>query len=104
MFIQDSPSWIMARATLRVRQLWEVDDSKGGPCRGRVTTGLAEHLHMRLYVNRHVRVSTDNSRRVVEGIVYRYRTGIAWRDLPREEFGPWQTVWKRHRRYAADGT
>ncbi len=30
--------------------------------------------------------------------------GIAWRDLPREHFGPWQTVWKRHRRYDADGT
>jgi transposase len=45
-----------------------------------------------------------DDRRVVEGIVYRYRTGIAWRDLPRSEFGPWQTVWKRHRRYAADGT
>lgn len=44
-----------------------------------------------------------NSRRVVEGIIYRYRTGIAWRDLP-EYFGPWQTVWKRQRRYAADGT
>lgn len=45
-----------------------------------------------------------NDRRVVEGIVYRYRTGIAWRDLPREEFGPWKTAWKRHRRYAQDGT
>jgi len=33
-----------------------------------------------------------DSRRVVEGIAYRYRTGIPWRDLPREEFGPWQTV------------
>lgn len=44
------------------------------------------------------------NRRVVEGIAYRYRTGIPWRDLPREEYGPWQTVWKRHRRYAADGT
>ena len=44
------------------------------------------------------------SRRVVEGSIYRYRTGIPWRDLPREAFGPWQTVWKRHRRYAADGT
>ena len=42
-------------------------------------------------------------RQVVEGIIYRYRTGIAWRDLP-AEFGPWQTVWKRHRRYAVDGT
>ena len=43
-------------------------------------------------------------RQVLEGIVYRYRTGIPWRDLPREEYGPWQTVWKRHRRYAEDGT
>jgi transposase len=40
---------------------------------------------------------------VVEGIVYRYRCGIAWRDLP-EVFGPWQTVWKRHKRFSADGT
>jgi transposase len=40
----------------------------------------------------------------VEGIIYRYRTGVPWRDLPRSEFGPWQTVWKRHRRYAGDGT
>lgn len=44
------------------------------------------------------------NRRVVEGIAYRFRTGIPWRDLPREPFGPWQTVWKRHRRYASDGT
>ena len=45
-----------------------------------------------------------DNRRVVEGMAYRYRTGIPWRDLPREVFGPWQTVWKRHRRYAGDGT
>ncbi|MBB1051200.1 transposase [Dietzia sp. CW19] len=30
--------------------------------------------------------------------------GIPRRDLPHEEFGPWQTVWKRHARYAEDGT
>jgi transposase len=42
-------------------------------------------------------------RQVVEGIVFRYRTGVAWRDLP-ERFGPWQTVWKRHHRFATDGT
>lgn len=42
-------------------------------------------------------------RQVIEGIIYRYRCGIAWRDLP-AEFGPWQTVWKRHRRFASDGT
>src|SRR6476659_3117948 len=42
-------------------------------------------------------------RQVLEGIVYRFRTGIAWRDLP-AEFGPWQTVWKRHHRLSVDGT
>ncbi len=45
-----------------------------------------------------------DNRKVVEGIIYRYRTGIPWRDLPREHFGSWKTVWKRHRRYADDGT
>ncbi len=45
-----------------------------------------------------------DSRRVVEGIIYRYRTGIPWRDLPREVFRPWQTAWKRHRGYSNDGT
>jgi putative transposase len=44
-----------------------------------------------------------DARTMVEGIVYRYRTGIAWRDLPRV-FGPWQTVWKWHRRMAGDGS
>ncbi len=35
--------------------------------------------------------------------MFRYRTGVPWRDLP-ERFGPWQTVWKRHHRFATDGT
>ena len=42
-------------------------------------------------------------RQVIEGIVYRYRTGVAWRDLP-VEFGPWKTTWKRHARFSRDGT
>ncbi len=42
-------------------------------------------------------------RQVVEGVIYRYRCGLAWRDLP-SSFGPWQTVWKRHRRFSEDGT
>lgn len=42
-------------------------------------------------------------RQVIEGIVFRLRTGLAWRDLP-ESFGPWQTIWKRHKRFSADGT
>ena len=42
-------------------------------------------------------------RQVFEGVVYRFRTGVAWRDLP-ADFGPWQTVWKRHHRVSTDGT
>jgi transposase len=44
-----------------------------------------------------------DARLMVEAIVYRYRCGIAWRDLP-EVFGPWQTVWTWHHRLAGDGT
>jgi len=40
---------------------------------------------------------------MVEAIIDRYRTGIAWGDLP-EVFGPWQTVWTWHHRMATDGT
>jgi putative transposase len=42
-------------------------------------------------------------RTVLEGIIWRYRVGAPWRDLPRQ-FGPFQTVWKRHRRWSLDGT
>lgn len=42
-------------------------------------------------------------RLVVEGIIYRFRCGVAWRDVP-DHFGPWQTLWKRHRKFSGDGT
>jgi transposase len=42
-------------------------------------------------------------RQVIEGIVFRYLAGIAWREVP-PAFGPWQTIWKRHNRFARDGT
>ena len=42
-------------------------------------------------------------REVVEGIIFRFRAGVPWRDLP-AEFGPWQTAWKRHRTFSGDGT
>ncbi|WP_326548575.1 IS5 family transposase [Mycolicibacterium sp. ND9-15] len=45
----------------------------------------------------------QNARSMVEGIIYRYRCGIAWRDVP-EAFGPWQSIWTWHRRMSADGT
>lgn len=42
-------------------------------------------------------------RLILEGITWRFRTGSPWRDLP-ADFGPWQTVWKRHHRWSLDGT
>ncbi|MGA5633136.1 IS5 family transposase [Streptomyces lydicamycinicus] len=42
-------------------------------------------------------------RRVINGILYRNRTGVPWRDLP-ARFGKWKTVYERHRRWSADGT
>lgn len=45
----------------------------------------------------------SDHRRILEGICWRYRTGLPWRDVP-AEFGPWQTVWKRHFRWSTDGT
>ena len=40
---------------------------------------------------------------MVEGILYRYRCGISWRDVP-AVFGPWQTIWTWHRRLARQGS
>ncbi|MER7309601.1 transposase [Streptomyces griseoluteus] len=45
----------------------------------------------------------NGHRRVINGILFRVRTGIPWRDLP-ERFGSWKSVYERHRRWSADGT
>lgn len=45
----------------------------------------------------------NDHRLTLEGICWRFRTGSPWRDLP-AEFGAWQSVWERHRRWSVDGT
>jgi transposase len=45
---------------------------------------------------------TDH-RRVINGILWRVRTGAPWRDLP-ERYGPWQTCSDRFVRWRQDGT
>ncbi|WP_306339314.1 IS5 family transposase [Streptomyces sp. AS13] len=45
----------------------------------------------------------NDHRTVLNGILFRVRTGIPWRDLP-ERYGSWKTVYERHRRWSADGT
>ncbi|MEH6372969.1 transposase [Streptomyces sp. KLMMK] len=42
-------------------------------------------------------------RKVINGILFRQRTGIPWRDLP-TRFGKWKTCHDRHLRWPADGT
>jgi len=41
-------------------------------------------------------------RLVVNGMLWRLRTGAPWRDLP-ERYGPWQTVYSRFRRWRQAG-
>ncbi|ATW52351.1 transposase [Streptomyces peucetius] len=41
--------------------------------------------------------------KVINGILFRQRTGIPWRNLP-TRFGKWRTCHDRHRRWSADGT
>src|SRR4029453_14113616 len=42
-------------------------------------------------------------RQVLDGILFRVRTGVPRRDLA-ERYGPWETVYKRFARWQTDGT
>ena len=46
-----------------------------------------------------VGVTAKDNRLFVEAVLYRYRAGIPWRDLP-ERFGDWKNVHRRHGRWA----
>lgn len=49
-----------------------------------------------------VGVTAKDNRLFVEAVLYRYRAGIPWRDLP-ERFGDWKNVHRRHSRWAERG-
>ncbi|GAA4098439.1 hypothetical protein GCM10022214_73690 [Actinomadura miaoliensis] len=40
---------------------------------------------------------------MLNGIVFKFRSGVAWRDVP-ERYGSWRSLHTRFRRWAADGT
>jgi transposase len=50
----------------------------------------------------HVGVTAKDNRLFVEAVLFRYRAGIPWRDLP-ERFGPWKVVHTRFGRWAKSG-
>jgi transposase len=50
----------------------------------------------------HVGGTAADNRLFIEAVLYRYRAGIPWRDLP-GRFGDWQSVWQRFDRWAKSG-
>ena len=50
----------------------------------------------------HRGVTASDNRLFVEAVLYRFRAGIPWRDLP-ERFGDWKNVHRRFSRWAEAG-
>ncbi len=50
----------------------------------------------------HVGVTARDNRLFVDAVLYRYRAGIPWRDLP-ERFGDFRVVHLRHSRWSKGG-
>ena len=49
------------------------------------------------------RPPVHTKRQLIDGIRFRTRTGVPWRDLP-ARYGPWETVYGLFRRWQRDGT
>jgi len=47
----------------------------------------------------HVGGTAADNRLFVDAVLYRYRAGVPWRDLP-ERFGDWKVVYQRYNRWA----
>ena len=50
----------------------------------------------------HVGGTAADNRLFVEAVIYRYRAGIPWRDLP-TRFGDWKATHRRFRRWCENG-
>jgi transposase len=50
----------------------------------------------------HVGCTAKDNRLFVEAVLYRYRAGIPWRDLP-ERFGDFRVIHTRHMRWSRSG-
>ena len=50
----------------------------------------------------HVGVTAKDNRLFIEAVLYRYRSGIPWRDLPKR-FGDFRVIHTRHSRWSRSG-
>lgn len=69
--------------------------------------GLREDQWLRLFEmlpgrDDTVGVTAKDNRLFVDAVLYRYRSGIPWRDLP-ARFGEWRNVHRRHIRWCESG-
>jgi transposase len=75
----------MTRSAVLSDRMWARIEPLLPPAKGRMGPAMRPH------------------RPTLEGMIYRARTGVPWRDLP-VEFGSWQTVHRRFQRWSGDGT
>jgi transposase len=71
--------------------------------RGELTDTAWTQLVPLLPGNQHRGGRWRDHRTVINGILWKLRTGAPWRDLP-ERYGPWQTCYDRFVRWRRDGT
>ena len=71
--------------------------------RGEITDKAWEQIAPLLPENGQRGGQWQDHRKVVNGILWKLRTGAPWRDLP-ERYGPWQICYDRFVRWRRDGT
>jgi transposase len=71
--------------------------------RGELTDRAWAQLAPLLPGNQHRGGRWRDHRSVINGILWKLRTGAPWRDLP-DRYGPWQTCYDRFVRWRRDGT
>ena len=71
--------------------------------RGEITDKAWEQIAPLLPENGQRGGQWQDHRKVVNGILWKLRSGAPWRDLP-ERYGPWQTCYDRFVRWRRDGT
>ncbi len=71
--------------------------------RGELTDKAWEQIAPQLPAHRRKGQRWADHRRVINGMLWKLRTGAPWRDLP-ARYGPWKTCYDRLVRWRRDGT